>query len=166
MTSLSRMSGSVWLTTPCGSFGSFFYSSFVYSFHLFLISSASTRSPPFTSFIVPIFGQNVPLMSPTFLKRSLVFPLLYSPSFRHCSLKKAFLSLRADLWKSAFSWIYLSLSRLLSTSLPSLAICKSSSDNYFAFLLVFFFGMVLFAASIILEVQYYGPPFIVLQAHC
>ena len=38
-------------------------------------------------------GQNVPLMSSIFLKRSLVFPLLlFSSSFMHCSLKKAFLS--------------------------------------------------------------------------
>ena len=113
-----------------------------------IYSSVSTRSPPFMSFIVPIFGQNVPLISPIFLKRSLVFPLLlFSSSFMYCSLKKALLSLCAVLCKSAFSWIYLSLSPLLFTSLPSLAICKSSSDNYFAFLLFFFFGMVLFAAS-------------------
>ena len=101
--------------------------------------------------IVPIFGQNVPLISPIFLKRSLVFPLLlFSSSFIHCSLKKAFLSLCAVLWKSALSWIYLSCSTLLFTSLLSLAICKASSDNHFAFLLFFCFGMVLFAASCII----------------
>ena len=60
------------------------YSSSMYSFHLFLISSASTKSLPFISFIVPIFGQNLPLISPILLKRSLVFPLLlFSSIFIH-----------------------------------------------------------------------------------
>ena len=36
--------------------GSSLYSSSVYSFHLFLISSASTKSVPFLAFIVPILG--------------------------------------------------------------------------------------------------------------
>ena len=78
-TSHSRMSGSEWETTPSwlsGSLRSLFYSSSVYSFHLFLISSASIRSLLFLSFIVPIFGQDVPLISPIFLKRSLVLPFL------------------------------------------------------------------------------------------
>ena len=135
----------------------------MYYFHLFLISSVSARSLPFLSFIVPILGQSVPLISPIFLKRSLVFPLLFfSSSFMHCLLKKAFLSLHAVIWKPTFSWIYLSLSPLLFPSLLSLAICKVSSDNYLAFLLSFFFGMVLFAASctILWTLS------IILQAHC
>ena len=65
----------------------------------------------------------------------------------HCSLKKGFLSLLAILWNSAFSWMYLFLYPLLFTSLVSSAICKSSLDNHFAFLLFYFFGMVLFASS-------------------
>ena len=48
----------------------------VYSYHRFLISSASVRSLPFLSFIVPIFALNIPLVSLIFLKRSLVFPIL------------------------------------------------------------------------------------------
>ena len=40
---------------------SFLYSSSVYSTYLFLISSAFIRSLPILSFIVPIFGWNVPL---------------------------------------------------------------------------------------------------------
>ena len=52
------------------------YSSSVYSFHAFLISPVSTRSPLFLSFIVPIFGQDVLLISLIFLKNSLVFPLI------------------------------------------------------------------------------------------
>ena len=118
----------------------------MYSFHLFLISSVSTRSLPFLPFIVPIFGWNAPWMFPIFLKRSLVFPLLlFSSIIKHCSLKKAFLSLLAIFWNSAFNWMYLSLSPLLFPH--SSTICKAYSDNHFAFLLFFFFGMVLFTAS-------------------
>ena len=50
----------------------FLYSSSVYSFHLFLISSASIKALPFLSFIVPIITWNVPFISPIFLKRSVV----------------------------------------------------------------------------------------------
>ena len=91
---------------------SFLYSSSVYSCHL-LISSASVTSIPFLSFIVPIFAWNVPLVSLIFLKRSLVFPmLLFSSVSLHWSLRKAFLSLLAILWNSAFRWVYLSFSPL------------------------------------------------------
>ena len=55
----------------------FLYSSSVYPCHLFLISSASVRSILFLSFIEPIFSWNVPLVSLIFLKRSLVFPILF-----------------------------------------------------------------------------------------
>ena len=59
----------------------------VYSCHLFLISSASVRSIPFLSFIVPIFAWSVPSVSLIFLKRSLVFPiLLFSSISLHWSL--------------------------------------------------------------------------------
>jgi len=46
----SRMSGSRWVITPLGLSGSlrcFLYSSYVYSWHLFLIPSAFVRSIPF-----------------------------------------------------------------------------------------------------------------------
>ena len=55
LTSCSWMSGSMWMITPSwlsGSLRSFLHSSSVYSYHLFLISSASVRSIPFLSFIV------------------------------------------------------------------------------------------------------------------
>ena len=117
LTSYSRMSGFRWVITPSwlsGSWRSLLYSSSVYSCHLFLISSASVRSLLFLSFIVPIFAWNVLSISPVFLKRSLVFPvLLFSFISLHCSLNKAFLSLLAVLWNSAFSWVYLSLSPFL-----------------------------------------------------
>ena len=92
----------------------FLYSSSVYSCHLFLIPSASVRSLPFLSFIVPILSRHVPLISPILFKRSLVFPvLLFSSISFYCSLK-AVLFLLAVLWNSAFGWVYLSLSPLLS----------------------------------------------------
>ena len=56
----------------------FIYNSSVYSCHLFLISSASVRSLLFLSSIKPILAWNVPLISPIFLNRSLVFPILFS----------------------------------------------------------------------------------------
>ena len=66
LTSHSRMSGSRWMITPLwlfGSWRSFLYSSSVYSYHLFLISSAFVRSILFLFFTVPIFAWNVPLVS-------------------------------------------------------------------------------------------------------
>ena len=126
----------------------FLYSSSVYSCHLFLISSASVRSIPFLSFIEPIFAWNIALICLIFLKRSLVFPiLLFSSISLHWLLRKAFLSLLAILWNSAFKWVYLSFSLLPLASLLLLAICKVSSDNHFAFLYLFFLGMVLITAS-------------------
>ena len=66
----------------------FLYSSSVYSCHLFLISSASVKSILFLSFIVPIFAPNVPLVSLTSLKRSLVFhSLLFSSISLHMLLE-------------------------------------------------------------------------------
>jgi len=101
LTSNSRMSGSRWAIIPSwlsGSLRYFLCGYSVYSCHLFSVSSASVRSIPFLSFIVPIFPWNVPLIFLIFLKRSLVFPiLLFSSISLHCSLKKAFLSL---LWTS------------------------------------------------------------------
>ena len=75
----SRMSGSWWVTTPLWLWGSlrlFKYSSSVYSCHCFFISSASVRSLQFLSFFVPILAWTISLISPIFLKRSLVFPIL------------------------------------------------------------------------------------------
>ena len=137
------------ITPPClsGSWRSFLHSSSVYSCHLLLISSASVNSIPFLFFIVPIFAQNVPLVSLIFLKRSLVFPsLLFSSISLHWSLRKAFLSLVVILWNSAFKWFYFSFSPLPFASLLFTAICKASSDNCFAFLYFFFLGMVLITA--------------------
>ena len=80
------MSGPRWVITPpwlSGSWRSFLYSSSVYSYHLFLISSASVRSISFLSFIVPIFAWNVPLVPSNFLEEisslsySIFFPVYF-----------------------------------------------------------------------------------------
>ena len=138
------MSGSRWVITQSWlscSWRSFLYSSSVYSCHLVLISSASLRSIPSLSFIEPIFAWHVPLVSLILLKQSLAFPILLSSSISlHWSLRKAFLSLLALLWKSAFKWVYLSFPPLPLASLLFTAICKVSSDNHFAFFHFFFLG--------------------------
>ena len=150
LTSHSRKSGSRWLTTPSwlsGSWRYFLYSS-KYSSHLFLISYASVKSIPFLSFIEPIFAWSVPLVSLIFLKRSLVFPiLLFSSISLHWLLRKAFLSLLAVLWNSAFKWVYPSFSPLLFTYLLFTAIWKASSDSHFSFVHFFFLEMVLITVS-------------------
>ena len=86
-----------------------------------------------------ILERNIPLISLIFLKRSLVFPiLLFSSISLHWSLRKAFLSLLAILWRSAFRWVYISFSHLPFASLLFSAICKASSEYHFAFLHFFF----------------------------
>ena len=62
--------------------------------------------------------------------------LLFSSISFHCSFKKAFLSLLAILWNSAFSWEYLSLSPLPFPSLFFLAICKTSSETLYLLALI------------------------------
>ena len=137
--------------TPSWLFGSLrllLYSSSVYSCYFFLISSASVRSIPFLSFIESIFAWSVPLVSLIFLKCSLVFSiLLFSSMSLHWWLRKSFLSLLVILWTSAFQWVYLFFSPFPFASLLFSAICKASSDHHFAFLHLFFLGMVLITAS-------------------
>ena len=126
----------------------FFFSYSVYSWHLFLISSASVRSITFLPFIVPICAWNVPLVTLIFLKKSLVFPtLLFSSISLHWSLRKAFLSLLAIFWNSVFKWIYFSFFPLPLPYLLFSTVCKASSDNNFPFLCFFFLEMVLITAS-------------------
>ena len=132
----------------CGSWRSFLHSSSLCSCHLFLISSASVRSIQFLSFIEPITAWNIPLVSLTFLKSSLVFPIPFFPSISlHWSLRKAFLLLLAILWNSTFKWVHFSSSPLPLASLLFSATCKTSSDNHFSFLQFFFLGMVLIPVS-------------------
>ena len=92
--------------------------------------------------------RNIPLVSLIFLRRSLVFPILFFSSVSlHWSVKKAFLSLLAILWNSAFRCLYLCFSPLLFTYLLFTAICKASPASHFAFLHFFSMGMVLIPVS-------------------
>ena len=85
------------------------------------------------------FAWNVPLVSLIFLKRAPVFPiLLFSSISLHWSLRKAFLSLLAILWNSAFNGYIFHF--LLCFFFFSTAICKASSDNDFAFFVFLFLG--------------------------
>ena len=151
LTSHSRMSGSGWVITPSwlsGSWSSFLYSSSVYSCHLFL-SSASVRSIPFLSFIEPIFAWNVALVSLIFFKRSLVFPiLLFSSLSLPWWLRKAFLSLLAIPWNSAFRWVYLSFSPLLFALLFSQLFVRPPQATILPFCISFSWGWSWFLSSI------------------
>ena len=144
LTSHFRMSGSRWVITPSwlsGSWRSFCYSYSVYSCYFFLISSASVRCMAFLSFIVTVFALSIPLVSLIFLKRSLVFPILLLSSISlHWSLRKAFLSLLAILWRSAWKWVYLSFPPLLSCLLFSQLFVRPPQTTILPFLKFLFLG--------------------------
>ena len=155
LTSQFRISGFRWGNTKLwlsGSLSPFLYSSSVYCFHLFLISSASDRFTVFLCFIVLIFAWNVTLISLIFLKRSLVFPFLFFCISLCCLLKKVSSPL-AILWITLHSDGHLSVSPLPFTSLLFSAICKSSSDNYLVFCISFSWGLFWLPSP----VQYYEP---------
>ena len=138
------MSGSRWLTTSLWlsrllRFLS--YSSSVYSCHLFV----SFRSL-FLSFIISILVWTVLLVSPIFLKRYLVFLLLFFSISLHFSLTKALSSLDI-LCNSAFSWVYLYLSALSFASFFPQLFVKLPQDHHFVSLHFFLFGMILVTAS-------------------
>ena len=106
LTSHSRVSGSRWVITPSWlseSLISFLYNSSVYYCHLFLISSASVKSIPFLSFIVPIFAWNVPLVSLIFYKGSLVFAILLFSSIFFCIVHSERLSYLSLLFGTVHS---------------------------------------------------------------
>ena len=149
LTSHYRMSGSEvsdHTLMVIGSLRPLLYSSSVYFWHLFLMSSASVRHFPFLSFMVPILAQNVPLTSPIFLQRSLVFPTLTFPLFL-CTvhLRPSYLSLLfSRLSLQLGIWFPFSLAYHLSSFLSH---CEASSDNPFAFLRFFISGVVLLTSS-------------------
>ena len=165
LTSHSRMSGSRWVITPSwlsGSWRYFLHSPSMYSCHLFLISSASVRSIPFLSFIVPIFVWNVPLVS-LILKKSLVFPiLLFASVSLHWSLMKAsylsllfFGTLHSDVYIFPF---LLCLSLLFFSQL----FLRSPQTNILPFCISFSWGW----SWLLPPVQYHKSLSIVLQALC
>ena len=114
LTSHSSMSGSRWVITPSWSSGSlrlFWYSSSVYSCHLFVISYTSVRSLPFLSFIMSVLAWNIPLLAPIFLKRYLVFLILLFSSI--CVVHLERLSYLSLLFSGTLHSVgYLSLSPL------------------------------------------------------
>ena len=154
-TSHCRMSGSRWVISPSwlsGSWRSFLYSSSVYSCHLFLISSASVRSLLFLSFTSPFSAWNFPLISLIFLKRSLVFPILLLSSISlHCSLRKAFLSVLAILWNSAFRWVYLSFSSLSSLVFFPQLFVRLPHTTILPFCIFFFVRILIIASCTMLQ---------------
>ena len=158
------MSDSRWVVTPSwlsGTLKSFLYSSSVYSCYLFLTSSASVRSIAFLSFIVPIFAWNVPLVSLIFLKRSLVFSiLLFSSISVQWSLRKAFFSLLAVLWNSAFRWYIFLFLFGLSLLFFSQLFVRPPQTTILPFCISFSWGWFWSLPPI----KGYKPPCIVLQA--
>ena len=89
--------------------------------------------------------------------RDLLFPSISL----HWLLRKAFLSLLAILWISAYKWIYLSFSLLPLPSLFFSAICKVY-PNILPFFISFSWGW----SWSLPPVQCHKPPFIVHQALC
>ena len=135
LTSHSRMSGSSPVIIPSwlsGSLRYFLYSSSVYSCHLFLTSSASVRSLPFLSFIVPIFAWKFPLVSLIFLQRSLVFPFYCFPLFL-CTDHWGTLFCLSSLF---FRTLHSGISFLFSFAFHffSQLFVRPCQDNHYAFL--------------------------------
>ena len=152
LTSYSRTSGSGWVITTSwlsGSWRPFLYSSSTYSCHLFLIFSASVRSLQFLLLYWAHLCIKCSLGISNFLEKvsSLSHSIIFFSISLHWSLRKAFLSLLAIPWTSAFRYLYLSFSPLLFSSLLFTAICKASPDSHFAFLCYFVLGMVLIPVS-------------------
>ena len=105
-------------------------------------------SMPLLSFIEPIFAWTVPLVSLIFLKRSLVFPILWFSSIFLCTDhwgRLSYLSLLffGILHSNGYIFPFLLCFHFLLFT----AICKASSDSHFAFSHFFFLGMVLITVS-------------------
>ena len=133
---------------------------FMYSCHLFLISSVFVKSLPFLSFIEPIFAWNVPLVSLIFLKRSLVFLILLFSSISLHWLPRKALSLLAILWTLHSNGNIFPF--LLCFSLPffSLLFVRLPQTAILLFFISFSWGWSWFLSS----VQCHEPPSIVHQA--
>ena len=132
----------------------------LYSCHLFLISSASVRSVPFLSFILPIFAWNVPLVSLIVLKRSHLSQSIVFLYFFALIIEEGFLISLGYSLKLCIQMEISFLFPLHFTSLLFTAICKASSDRHFAFLHFFFLG----SSWSLSPVQCHKPLSIVFQA--
>ena len=140
----------------------FLYCSSVYSCHLFLISSASVKSIPPVLYCAHLcmkcsFGISYFLEEISNIFHSIVFlNLLY------LSLRKAFLSLPAILWNSAFKWVYLSLSSFPFASLLFSAICMPAHTTILPFCISFSWRW----SWSLPPVECHEPPSIIFQAFC
>ena len=93
-----------------------FYRSSWDSCHLHLLLSASSRSLTLLSFIVPIFAWSVPLVTPIFLKSSILFTiLLFSSNSYTAHLRR--LSYLSLLFSGGLHSIWYSFPDLLCLSL-------------------------------------------------
>ena len=134
------MSVSRWVITPSWLSGSWWYFLYLLVFCLlFLISSASVRSIPFLSFIVPIFAWKVPLVSNfleaiSSLSHFIVFLYFFALITEEGFLMSPCYSLHSD------GYIFPFLLCLFRVLFSQLFVC-------FAFLHFFFMGMVLITAS-------------------
>ena len=149
-TSHSRMSGSRWVSRPSwlsASWRSFLYSSSVYFCHLFLISSASVRSIPFLSFIVPIFAWNIPLVSNfldeiSSLSYCIVFLYFFALITEECFLNSPCYSLELRIQVSIFPFLFWFLLLFFSQ-----LFVRPPQTAILLFLHSFFLGMVLIPVS-------------------
>ena len=114
LTKNSSMSGSGWVITPSwlsGSWTYFLYSSSVYSYHLFFISSASVWSIPFLSFIEPFFAWNVPFGISNFfeeissLSHSIIFLYFFTLITEEGFLISPCYSLELCIWMGIFPFL-------------------------------------------------------------
>ena len=137
------MSGSRWMTTSLWltqSLRAFLCIFSVYSWHLFLISSASVRSLLFLSFIVPVFAWIVPLVTPIFLEISSLSHSIVFLYFFALFTEEGFL---ISPCYSLELCIQLSMCFPFSIAFAHFnfsAICKASSDKHFAFCNSFSWG--------------------------
>ena len=146
----SRMSDCRWVITPSWLSGSLRY--FLYSSSLFL--------PPFLNIFCFCHFHTVSVLYcahlcmkcsltiSNFLKKYPVFPiLLFSSISLHWSLRKAFLSLLAILWNSAFRCLYLSFSPLPSLLFFCQLFVRPPQTTILPFYIFHSLEMVLITAS-------------------
>ena len=165
LTSHSSMSGSRWVTIPLWlsrSLRSFWYSSSVYSYHLFLNSSAFFRLLLSSDLYRAYPCMKCCLDISNFLEEiSSLFHFIVFPYFFALFTEEAFHISPCNLELC----IQMGISFLFSFVKASLlfsAICKASSDNHFAFCISFSWGWSWSLSA----VQCHTPPLIVLQALC
>ena len=158
------MSGSRWVITPSWWYGCW-RSFFVQFFCVFLPPLLNIFCFCYVHTISVLYWAHLCMKCSLGISNFLeeIFPiLLFSSISLHCLLCKAFLSLLAILWNSAFKWEYLSFFPLLFTSLLFTAICKAPSDSHFTFLIYFPWEW----SWSLSPVQSHEPPSIVHQALC